>query len=124
MKIKSISVGVVSFLCVGLIGVTPAAAVTKGTPPKPIVTLIRSAPAPKGKVNLTFVIATTESKNKPTSTVVALANYAKSCTIRGKATSCTIKNIGARKVLVPGASHSLLFREEEHSFVLGMTPRA
>lgn len=93
MKIKSISVGVVSFLCVGLIGVTPAAAVTKGTPPKPIVTLIRSAPAPKGKVNLTFVIATTESKNKPTSTVVALANYAKSCTIRGKATSCTIKNI-------------------------------
>lgn len=93
MKIKTISVGVVSFLCVGLIGVTPAAAVTKGTPPKPIITLVRSAPAPKGKVNLTFVIAATESKNKPTSTVVALANYAKSCTIRGKATSCTIKNI-------------------------------
>jgi hypothetical protein len=92
MKIKTISVGVVSFLCVGLIGVTPAAAVTKGTPPKPIITLVRSTRAPKGKVDLTFVIAATESKNKPTSTLIAIADYARTCTIRGKSNTCTIKN--------------------------------
>jgi len=92
VKIKSISVGVVSFLCVGLFGVTPVAAVTKGTPPKPIITLVRSTPASKGKVNLTFVIAATESKNKPTSTLIAIADYARTCTISGKAKSCTIKN--------------------------------
>jgi hypothetical protein len=92
MKISSVSVGVVSFLCVGLIGVMPAAAVTKGTPPKPIITLVRSTRAPKGKVDLTFVIAATESKNKPTSTLIAIADYARTCTIRGKSNTCTIKN--------------------------------
>jgi hypothetical protein len=93
MNIKSISIGVVSFLCVGLIGVAPAAAVTKGTPPKPVISVIRSSPASKGKVNITFVIAATASKNKPASTVVVLAYLSKSCIVRGKAKSCTIKNI-------------------------------
>lgn len=92
MKLKSIIAGVSIFLSVGLVGALPVEAAAKGTPPKPVISLIRFTPAPKGKVNLIFVVAPTESPNKPTSTVVVLANYAKSCTIRGKATSCTIKN--------------------------------
>jgi hypothetical protein len=93
MKLKSIIAGVSIFLSVGLVGALPVEAAAKGTPPKPIITLIRSTPAAKGKVNLSFVVAPTESKYKPTSTVVVLANYSKSCTIRGKAKSCTIKGI-------------------------------
>ena len=93
MKLKSIIAGTSIFLSVGLVGALPVEAAAKGTPPKPIITLIRSTPASKGKVNLTFVIAATESRYKPTSTVVVLANYSKSCTIRGKAKSCTIKKI-------------------------------
>jgi hypothetical protein len=93
MKLKSIIAGISIFLSVGLVGALPVEAAAKGTPPKPIITLIRSTPAAKGKVNLSFVVAPTESKYKPTSTVVVLANYSKSCTIRGKAKSCTIKGI-------------------------------
>ena len=92
MKLKSILAGITAFLSVGLVGALPVEAASKGTPPKPIITLVRSAPAPKGKVHLTFVIAATESKNKPTSTVIAIADYARTCTIRGKSNTCTIKN--------------------------------
>ena len=92
MKIRSISVGVISFICVGLIGGTPVVAVTKGTPPKPVISVIRSSPAGKGKVDITFVLAATESKYKPTSTLIAIADYARTCTISGKAKSCTVKN--------------------------------
>jgi hypothetical protein len=94
MKLKSIIAGVSIFLSVGLVGALPVEAAAKGTPPKPIITVIRSAPASKGKVNLTFVIAATESKYKPTSTVIAIADYARTCTIRGKSNKCTIKNFG------------------------------
>ena len=93
MKLKSIIAGTSIFLSVGHVGALPVEAAAKGTPPKPIITLIRSTPAAKGKVNLSFVVAPTESKYKPTSTVVVLTNYSKSCTIRGKAKSCTIKGI-------------------------------
>jgi hypothetical protein len=92
MKLKSIIAGISIFLSVGLVGALPVEAASKGTPPKPIISVIRFTPAPKGKVNLIFVVAPTESTNKPTSTVVVLANYGNSCTIRGKARSCTIKN--------------------------------
>ena len=94
MKLKSIVAGVSIFLSVGLVGALPVEAAAKGTPPKPIITVIRSTPAAKGKVNLTFVIAATDSKYKPTSTVIAIADYARTCTIKGKAKSCTIKNFG------------------------------
>ena len=94
MKLKSIVAGVSIFLSVGLVGALPVEAAAKGTPPKPIITLVRSAPAPKGKVHLTFVIAATDSKYKPTSTVIAIADYARTCTIKGQAKSCTIKNFG------------------------------
>ena len=94
MKLKSIVAGVSIFLSVGLVGALPVEAASKGTPPKPIITVIRSTPAAKGKVNLTFVIAATDSKYKPTSTVIAIADYARTCTIKGQAKSCTIKNFG------------------------------
>lgn len=94
MKLKSIVAGVSIFLSVGLVGALPVEAAAKGTPPKPIITVIRSTPAAKGKVNLTFVIAATDSKYKPTSTVIAIADYARTCTIKGQAKSCTIKNFG------------------------------
>ena len=94
MKLKSILAGITAFLSVGLVGALPVEAAAKGTPPKPIITVIRSTPAAKGKVNLTFVIAATDSKYKPTSTVIAIADYARTCTIKGQAKSCTIKNFG------------------------------
>ena len=61
MKLRSIVAGVSIFLSVGLVGALPVEAAAKGTPPKPIITVIRSTPAAKGKVNLTFVIAATDS---------------------------------------------------------------
>jgi hypothetical protein len=94
MKTKSILVSVAGLLSVSLLGVTPvaAAAVAKGTPPKPIISLIRYAPAAKGRVNITFVIAAIDAKYKTTSTEISIAYYDKSCVIKGKAKSCTVKN--------------------------------
>jgi hypothetical protein len=96
VKKKSILVSVAGLLSVSLLGVTPVAAapVAKGTPPKPIISLIRYSPAAKGKVNITFVIAAIDAKYKTTSTEISIAYYDKSCVIKGKAKSCTVKNFG------------------------------
>jgi len=104
MKLKSIISGVSIFLSVGLVGALPVEAAAKGTPPKPIITVIRSTLAAKGKFNLTFVIAATDSKYKPTSTVIAIAGYARTCTIKGQAKSCTIKNFGKTRANVTARS--------------------
>jgi hypothetical protein len=96
MKKKSILVSVVSFLCVGLLGVTPvAAAAAKGTPPKPVMVLVKSTPQGKNYVKVTVMIEKqVASKIKIIDTKVTVAG--KACVIRASANSCSISKIRLR----------------------------
>lgn len=96
MKKKSILVSVASFLCVGLLGVTPVdAAAAKGTPPKPVVVLVETTSQGKNLVKITVMIEKqVASKVKIIDTKVNAAG--KTCVIRASANSCSVSKIKLR----------------------------
>ena len=95
MKKKSILVGVASFLCVGLLGVTPvAAAAAKGTPPKPVVVLVETTSQGKNLVKIRVMIEKqVASKIKIIDTKVTAGG--KSCVIRAVANTCSISKVNS-----------------------------
>ena len=96
MKKKSILVSIASFLCVGLLGVTPvAAAAAKGTPPKPVVVLVETTSQGKNLVKIRVMIEKqVASKVKIIDTKVNAAG--KTCVIRASANSCSVSKIKLR----------------------------
>jgi len=95
MKTKSILVSVAGLLSVSLLGVTPVAAAAKGTPPKPVMVLVKSTPQGKSYVKVTVMIEKQDaSKIKIIDTKVNVAG--KACVIRASANSCSISKIRLR----------------------------
>jgi hypothetical protein len=96
MKMRSILVSVAGLLSVSLLGVTPvAAAAAKGTPPKPVVVLVKTTSQGKNYVKVTVMIEKqVASKVKIIDTKVTTTG--KSCVIRASANSCSISKINVR----------------------------
>jgi len=98
MKTKSILVSVTGLLSVSLLGVTPvaAAAVAKGTPPKPVVVLVKTAPQGKSYVKVTVMIEKQDAlKVRIIDTKVTAGG--KSCVIRAVANTCSISKVNSLK---------------------------
>ena len=78
-----------------LTGVTPVAAAAKGTPPKPVVVLVKTTPQGKSYVKVTVTIEKqVDSKIKIIDTKVNAAG--KTCVIRASANSCSVSKIRLR----------------------------
>jgi hypothetical protein len=95
MKTKSILVSVAGLLSVSLLGATPvAAAAVKGTPPKPVVVLVKTTSQGKNLLKITVMIEKqSASKVKIIDTKVTAAG--KSCVIRAVASSCSISKVNS-----------------------------
>jgi len=95
MKTKSILVSVAGLLSVSLLGVTPvAAAAAKGTPPKPVVVLVKTAPQGKNLLKITVMIEKPDaSKVRIIDTKVTAGG--KSCVIRAVANTCSISKVNS-----------------------------
>lgn len=95
MKKKSIVVSVAGLLSVSLLGVTPvAAAAAKGTPPKPVVVLVKTTSQGKNLLKITIMIEKqSASKVKIIDTKVFAAGT--SCVIRASAKSCSISRVNS-----------------------------
>jgi hypothetical protein len=93
MKMRSILLSVAGLLSVSLLGITPvAAAAAKGTPPKPVVVLVKTTSQGKNYVKVTVMIEKqVASKVKIIDTKVTTTG--KSCVIRASANACSISKI-------------------------------